>query len=237
MQLEEFWAPGKRRPIRTVRLRCDVCEVVFERNAVPASRQRVHHFCGRVCSSRWQSQSVEFSQAVVAANAERRSDPIRRQQHAERNSQRMRQLYATRPEIREKQRTARKKRWEDPTYREARSGSNHHLTGKIISWWQPWMARDVVGRAWVVEVKRLFGQHCAMCGASRRLHAHHIIPKSLAPELVYDLNNGVALCHHCHDGKDNPQNVHRLLREDPDRYQELMRGLLLKRIHGHVVRS
>lgn len=39
---------------------------------------------------------------------------------------------------------------------------------------------------------------CKGCGAAERLHAHHKIPKSVAPDLAYDVENGVALCASCH---------------------------------------
>ena len=49
------------------------------------------------------------------------------------------------------------------------------------------------------------GNTCEMCGAdcdpsvyAMRPEVHHVKPKSKYPELQYDLNNGVVLCHKCH---------------------------------------
>ena len=39
-------------------------------------------------------------------------------------------------------------------------------------------------------------QHCSERGG--RLHAHHIRPKSLYPELMFDISNGLTLCVSCH---------------------------------------
>ena len=37
-----------------------------------------------------------------------------------------------------------------------------------------------------------------MCGETYRLAAHHILPKREYPELQFDVNNGVPVCHKCH---------------------------------------
>ena len=44
---------------------------------------------------------------------------------------------------------------------------------------------------------------CVMCRIDMpayRLQAHHVRPKSLYPDLAYDLDNGVMLCVGCHMG-------------------------------------
>jgi len=210
-------------------VRCDQCLREYEVRGCPRIQKQRYHFCSRSCSSKHQSQSPEFSQAVTTAIDERRTDPIRRQAHSDTNSQRMNVLYATRPEIRERQSAARAKRWQDPSYRQSMTGSNHPNSGKINPWWQPWMERELEGRLWVSRVKQLFSRRCALCNSRTKLHAHHIIPRSSAHELTLDLNNGIALCHNCHEGKDNLQNVHRLLREDSYKYLVLMQELLLRR--------
>ena len=67
---------------------------------------------------------------------------------------------------------------------------------------------------WARMVKDIAGNRCAICGSSEKLEAHHIEPRSLRPDLVNDLNNGLCLCHTCHywyhDGSytnDNLQHV------------------------------
>jgi len=42
---------------------------------------------------------------------------------------------------------------------------------------------------------------CWICGgwfASNMVNAHHIKPKSLFPEIAFDLNNGITICLGCH---------------------------------------
>lgn len=39
---------------------------------------------------------------------------------------------------------------------------------------------------------------CKHCGTAEDLHAHHVVPKSVAPDLALDVSNGIALCYRCH---------------------------------------
>ncbi|WP_420609997.1 HNH endonuclease [Candidatus Poriferisodalis sp.] len=55
------------------------------------------------------------------------------------------------------------------------------------------------------------GFRCAKCGRAGKLEAHHIEPVHIAPELAYDVGNGLTLCRACHIDKStaantNPQN-------------------------------
>jgi 5-methylcytosine-specific restriction endonuclease McrA len=54
-------------------------------------------------------------------------------------------------------------------------------------------------REWSKTVLRRDGYKCVICGANRqRLHADHIKPFALFPELRFDLDNGRTLCLPCH---------------------------------------
>lgn len=53
-------------------------------------------------------------------------------------------------------------------------------------------------KKWSKQV-RLRDGICQCCGAFNNLHAHHIKRWKDYPELRYDLSNGVALCHACHE--------------------------------------
>lgn len=53
---------------------------------------------------------------------------------------------------------------------------------------------------WAKTIKKLDNNMCKLCDSTKNLHAHHIYPKSLFPELALDLDNGVTLCHDCHWG-------------------------------------
>lgn len=53
-------------------------------------------------------------------------------------------------------------------------------------------------QAWALSVKERDGNACRSCGGTDSIHAHHIKPKSLYPDLIMDLENGVTLCPSCH---------------------------------------
>lgn len=53
-------------------------------------------------------------------------------------------------------------------------------------------------KMWVKAVKDRDGWKCVDCDATDRLHAHHIKGWRDAPELRFEVNNGVTLCHECH---------------------------------------
>lgn len=39
---------------------------------------------------------------------------------------------------------------------------------------------------------------CKNCGSTEALEAHHIEPQAKKPDKMYDVDNGVTLCHSCH---------------------------------------
>lgn len=51
---------------------------------------------------------------------------------------------------------------------------------------------------WALGVKARDENRCQHCGETRWLHAHHIKPRAMFPELELDLDNGVTLCKTCH---------------------------------------
>ena len=55
-------------------------------------------------------------------------------------------------------------------------------------------------KSWAVSVKKLDSFSCIACGYSRKLHSHHILPKSKYRQYAYNVNNGVTLCILCHIG-------------------------------------
>lgn len=52
-------------------------------------------------------------------------------------------------------------------------------------------------KLWSLGVKHDWVDRCAVCGWSKTLHAHHMVPRT-HEGLRYDLNNGIALCPSCH---------------------------------------
>jgi hypothetical protein len=52
---------------------------------------------------------------------------------------------------------------------------------------------------WRLSVIKRDGHQCRQCGALDGLVAHHIVPWSDSVELRFDINNGLTLCHGCHN--------------------------------------
>lgn len=52
--------------------------------------------------------------------------------------------------------------------------------------------------AWALQVKQRDCYTCRDCGATDKLHAHHIWPKISHPEHALDVVNGTTLCEACH---------------------------------------
>ena len=53
------------------------------------------------------------------------------------------------------------------------------------------------------EVLKKSNRKCSLCGSTSKLNVDHIKPKSLYPELTYDINNLQVLCWQCNVGKSN----------------------------------
>ena len=54
-------------------------------------------------------------------------------------------------------------------------------------------------REWRSKVYERDGYTCQCCGMkSNKLHPHHIIPKALESNLIFDVDNGITLCQQCH---------------------------------------
>jgi 5-methylcytosine-specific restriction endonuclease McrA len=58
---------------------------------------------------------------------------------------------------------------------------------------------------WARAVKARDGMRCVECGATDRLHAHHIVRWIHSVELRYELSNGVTLCYSCHEKAHGPE--------------------------------
>lgn len=54
-------------------------------------------------------------------------------------------------------------------------------------------------KRWVRAVKDRDGWACRECGSNDQLHAHHIKRWRDYPDLRYEIDNGLTLCHPCHE--------------------------------------
>jgi hypothetical protein len=65
-------------------------------------------------------------------------------------------------------------------------------------------------RLWSQFIKTRDRFRCLCCGATEKIHAHHVIRKTLYPLAAFDLGNGITLCRECH------RRVHALFNGKPD---------------------
>jgi 5-methylcytosine-specific restriction endonuclease McrA len=66
---------------------------------------------------------------------------------------------------------------------------------------------------------------CMNCGITEGLHAHHILPKSTHPELIFDLSNGKALCYVCHKAEHERNRLPRLRGDMKPQRRSLLRQI------------
>ena len=74
-----------------------------------------------------------------------------------------------------------------------------HVPFRIVPPIKP-RKRKPYSPSWPAAIKARDGA-CTECGATERLHAHHIEPVHLRPDLANDLANGTTLCVVCHAEK------------------------------------
>ncbi len=67
--------------------------------------------------------------------------------------------------------------------------------GRSPDWEAPFTSGEL--KTWATRAKRKFS-YCQKCNATERLHAHHIKPKCMYPELALDPENAMILCERCH---------------------------------------
>lgn len=58
-------------------------------------------------------------------------------------------------------------------------------------------------KEWRQRVFQRDGYTCRWCGSKKNIEAHHIKGKAAHPELMFDVDNGLTLCHECHRLTDN----------------------------------
>jgi len=65
-------------------------------------------------------------------------------------------------------------------------------------------------KAWRQAVLNRCHWQCVDCGRvayGRDMHADHVVPVSVAPDLRYDVTNGAARCVSCHSRKTNSERL------------------------------
>ena len=73
----------------------------------------------------------------------------------------------------------------------------NHWKGGITSQWKQYRHSSKV-RVWRLAVLARDANTCQHCGATNNLHGHHVKGWNEAPDLRYDVSNGLTLCKPCH---------------------------------------
>lgn len=103
------------------------------------------------------------------------------------------------PEVREKIGKKSKEMW-TPEYREAHSGENHWNWQGGITEENHAIRTSLEYKEWRMAVFKRDNWTCQECGKKcSDIHADHIKPFSLYPELRFEVSNGRTLCENCHD--------------------------------------
>jgi hypothetical protein len=74
---------------------------------------------------------------------------------------------------------------------------NHFWRGGIANQLEA-LRKSAQYKEWRLAVYKRDGFKCTKCKSSKKIHAHHIKMFSKFPELRFDIDNGVTLCHTCH---------------------------------------
>jgi len=225
---------------KLLRLRCDECGNDFERGWQREVSEQPAHCCSRKCMYLHRGKNVMWRENIKVSTRRRMSEPDvkermllgieRSWEKPERKkafSEACKKKFETNPQLRKNHSERIRLKFKDEKFL---AFFKSRLSSRVNPWWKPWMQNDVEGVHWANKIIQMFGHKCARCGSSEKIHAHHIAPKSKHPELKFDLNNGIALCQKCHTGRKNIDSVHKILRNDPERYVLLMKELLEKRV-------
>lgn len=97
------------------------------------------------------------------------------------------------------------RKWSDEVRKRMSDAKAGKLTGPANPNWRGGLVHpdtrlraSYSAKAWSVAVRERDGNVCVKCGASGRLHAHHVKSWKDAPELRFDVSNGITLCPPCH---------------------------------------
>lgn len=88
-------------------------------------------------------------------------------------------------------------------------------------------------KAWADEIKKRDNYKCAVCGNTKTLNSHHILPKHGYKEYRHDLKNGITLCVTCHKfGRNSAHKNALAFTEFIAMYRTDQYYYLMEKIHG-----
>ena len=93
----------------------------------------------------------------------------------------------------------------DLHYRQILKGENSHFWQGGKTQQSEIIRKSAEYKEWRKKVFERDNYTCQKCGkkSTHDLEAHHKKAQSLFPELIFDLDNGLTLCHDCHKETDN----------------------------------
>lgn len=72
------------------------------------------------------------------------------------------------------------------------------LDNRNKSYWNYEARRSIEYKKWKKAVLKRDSNKCRICGQTKNLVAHHIVPFSEDTSLRYSVDNGMTLCQNCH---------------------------------------
>lgn len=95
--------------------------------------------------------------------------------------------------------------WSEDVRQRMSSAKKGRLTGESNPNWRGGLVHpdkrlraSYASKAWSAAVRQRDGHKCVECGATGKLHAHHIKPWKDNEALRFDVQNGATLCPPCH---------------------------------------
>lgn len=165
---------GKRYP-HTQRARIAVCPICGkEFRAIHEHKGRKSVYCSREC---WSKRATEYKICPVCG--------VEFQTSIKRNK-----IYCS-------------TKCRNLAYRERKGEQSHFWQGGKTKE-SDLLRTSAEYKAWRLAVFKRDNFTCKNCGQKKRnIEAHHIKERCRYPELIFDVNNGLTLCHECHKETDN----------------------------------
>jgi len=88
--------------------------------------------------------------------------------------------------------------------------------------------------SWTRSVKNRDKHTCTNCGSKEELHAHHVLPKALYPDLRFCVENGMALCKKCHYDEHKKMKTRKILADTDDEPTAEAKAIEILTAHGHT---
>lgn len=171
---------------------CIICSSEFE-NTTRVSKEKYlqRQYCSRKCANK-ATAPTRLTAEVRRKQAEKLKGVPKSLEHRQNLSKAMKES--------PKAQTYQFKKGElNPAYGRDQTGpANNNWKGGITNINQK-LRNDPQMQEWRKAVYKKDNYTCQDCGAKGYLHAHHIMPISKDPSLIFDVDNGKTVCVTCHE--------------------------------------